>query len=338
MPALLDKSLKISYAFFVLLLALTSWLHLTTTLVAALFSLLALQSLSFGRRYKWRALVLFLVMLAGLFYGFAYFINHALVALPEIASTSIPVIVRYATEHGIELPFSDVGSLKSVVMDSVQTMLGYLGNFAKLATKEFVFLIVGVVVAVGIFIDPKVDPDPALSGRPNLYSLHYAQLTALFRSFYLSFKTVMGAQVIISIINTLLTAIFVYACSLHYALVIIAITFLCGLLPVIGNIISNTVIVCIAFTVSPQFAGWALLFLITIHKLEYFLNSKIIGSRIKHPMWLTLIALILGERLFGIAGIILAPVVLNFIKIEASRFVPPPHTNAALPAPEIAPK
>jgi predicted PurR-regulated permease PerM len=45
-------------------------------------------------------------------------------------------------------------------------------------------------------------------------------------------------------------------------------TFLCGLLPVIGNIISNTIIVCIAFTISPQFAGWALLFLIIIHKLE----------------------------------------------------------------------
>ena len=88
----------------------------------------------------------------------------------------------------------------------------------------------------------------------------------------------------------------------------------------IGNIISNTIIVGIAFTISPQFAGWALLYLVVIHKLEYFLNSKIIGGRIRHPMWLTLLALLFGERLVGIAGIILAPVILSFIKVQASKF------------------
>ena len=44
----------------------------------------------------------------------------------------------------------------------------------------------------------------------------------------------------------------------------------------------------------------ALVFLIAIHKLEYFLNSKIIGERIRNPIWLTLLALIVGERLMGI--------------------------------------
>jgi len=301
-----------------LLLVLSASLHLTTALVSALFAYLSLRFLSFGKT-KWTAVVLFLIVLAGLFYGFAYFVNHAIVALPEIASTSIPVIVRFATEHGIELPFSDVGSLKSVVLDSVHTTLAYLGNFAKLATKEFVFLLVGVAVAIGIFLNPELDQDRTPLPL-NLYSLHCAQVGELFRSFYKSFETVMGAQVIISMINTALTAIFVNVSSLRYAPVVIVITFLCGLLPVIGNIISNTIIVCIAFTVSPKFAGWALLFLVTIHKLEYFLNSKIIGSRIRHPMWLTLIALVLGERLFGIAGIILAPVVLSFLKTEASKF------------------
>ena len=56
-----------------------------------------------------------------------------------------------------------------------------------------------------------------------------------------------------------------------------------------------------------------------IHKLEYFLNSKIIGDRIKNPMWLTLIGLVVGEKLMGIPGMILAPVILNYLKVEASR-------------------
>jgi hypothetical protein len=66
----------------------------------------------------------------------------------------------------------------------------------------------------------------------------------------------------------------------------------------------------------------ALIFLIVIHKLEYFLNSKIIGTRIDSPMWLTLIGLVVGERLMGIPGMILAPVVLHYIKSEMSAYQP----------------
>jgi predicted PurR-regulated permease PerM len=312
-----DRSQLISFGIFILLCIMVGTLQLTTAFVAALFSYLALRMFCI-KGNKSVAIGLFVIFLLLVSYGFAFFVNHAIVALPDIATTSVPVIVRWATEHGIELPFTDIGSLKSLVLDSVTKMVGYVGSMAKVATKEFVFLIVGIVVAIGIFLNPYIDYDR--SPKPlNLYALYTAQISELFRSFYLSFQAVMGAQVIISGINTSITAIFILSTGLNYAPVVIMLTFLCGLLPVIGNIISNTIIVGIAFTVSPQFAGWALLFLVVIHKLEYFLNSKIIGSRIRQPMWLTLLALILGERLLGISGIILAPVILHFIKTEASK-------------------
>jgi predicted PurR-regulated permease PerM len=141
----------------------------------------------------------------------------------------------------------------------------------------------------------------------------------------------MGAQILISAINTFLTAIFVLAVSLRHGTVVIGLTFLCGLLPIIGNLISNSIIVGIAFTISPRIAILALAFLVALHKLEYFLNSKIIGDRIKNPVWLTLLALIIGERFMGLPGMVLAPVVLNYFKVEASR-LPPPDVDPA-PAP-----
>jgi predicted PurR-regulated permease PerM len=64
--------------------------------------------------------------------------------------------------------------------------------------------------------------------------------------------------------------------------------------------------------------------------LEYFLNSKIIGNRIRNPVWLTLLGLIIGERLMGVPGMILAPVVLHYLKVEASRMEvrgTPPETG-----------
>ena len=135
----------------------------------------------------------------------------------------------------------------------------------------------------------------------------------------------MGAQMTISAINTVLTSIFVFAVGLPYAAVVVGLTFLCGLLPIVGNIISNTVIVFLGFLVSPKVAIGALIFLVVIHKLEYFLNSKIIGDRIRNPIWLTLFGLIVGEKLMGIPGMILSPVVLNYLRVEMSKIeVDPP--------------
>ena len=316
----MQKPVLISYLVLFLTLVLVGCLHLATPFIVVMFACFLLGKLAFFRK-KWIAIACFLVLAAAIFFGFAMFLQkQASVVLPKIVATAIPLVVDYAAKHDIELPFQDLPSLKDFAVDSVKETLGYLGNFAKIATKEFALLVMAVVVGIGIFINPKLDQEgEPHSKKTNLYSVYCALISERFAAFYRSFERVMGAQLIISTINTVLTAIFVYSTSLPYAHMVVGLTFLCGLLPIIGNLVSNALIVGIAFMVSPSFAMAALVFLIVVHKLEYFLNSKIIGSRIRHPMWLILLGLILGEQLMGIPGMILAPVVLNFIKTESMQ-------------------
>lgn len=314
----MQKPAAVSYAVFALLLVLVAALHLATPFIAALFCYLALRKLAFFGR-KWIAITLFVILLIGGFCGFVFFLKRALVVLPEIVETAIPVVVKYAEHHGIELPFTDMDSLRAVALETVRSTLGDLGNYVKVATKEFLFLVVGIVVAVGVFLNPDFEPERHQGSKLNLYSFYTGWIRKRFASFYKSFETVISAQLIISAINSVLTAIFVFATGIRYAGVLIVLTFVCGLLPIVGNVISNTVIIGLAFTVSPKMAAAALVFLLVIHKLEYFLNSRIIGGRIHHPMWLMLLALIIGERLMGISGIILAPVILSFIKVEMGK-------------------
>lgn len=322
---------KFSYAFIFVILVLVAWLDMATPLITALFAYFALCKMHFSRQ-KWVALLLFSVFMLGIFYGFVYFIKQALVALPDVVDKSVPSIVEYAEHRGIELPFTDRESLKELLQTTVRTQLRSLGNFAKIATKEFVFLAIGVVVAVSLFFNPRLDLTHSYRLSRNLYTLCSDEIGNRFQRFYQSFATVMGAQITISTINTVLTAIFILSIGLRYSAVVIGVTFLCGLLPIIGNIISNSVIVGIAFTRSPQLAVAALIFLVVLHKFEYFLNSKIIGDRIKNPVWLTLLGLILGERLMGIPGMILAPVFLHYIKSEASQIeLDPPSQSPARP-------
>ena len=60
----------------------------------------------------------------------------------------------------------------------------------------------------------------------------------------------------------------------------------------------------------------ALAFLVAIHKLEYFLNAKIIGSQINARAWELLAAMLAMESLFGIPGVIAAPVFYAYVKTE----------------------
>jgi predicted PurR-regulated permease PerM len=292
---------------------------MSTLLLTGLFSYFALEQLSFGR-WKRTSALLFLVLLGGLAYGAYYFSKQAVVALPNIAETTVPAVIGFAQRNGLEVPFTDYESLRKLVLDSLSDQWAHFGTYAKTMTTQAASFLIGVVVAISLFLSTKVnlgETDGAV--KDNLYSAIGAELLSRFRTFYASFVTVMGAQLLISLINTALTASFLLLAGFPHVTVIVVLTFLCGLLPVIGNLLSNTLITCVGISVSPRLALVALVFLVTIHKLEYFLNSKIVGSRIKNPMWLTLLGLLLGEKLMGIPGMILAPVVLHYIKVEASK-------------------
>ena len=57
-------------------------------------------------------------------------------------------------------------------------------------------------------------------------------------------------------------------------------------------------------------------FLIVIHKLEYFLNARIVGSQIRARAWELLIAMLIMESAFGLPGIVAAPIYYAYLKDE----------------------
>jgi predicted PurR-regulated permease PerM len=312
---------RVSYAFIVAVVVLAGATHLATPFVAVLFSYFALRKLRFSRN-RWLSFALFLVFVAIALYGIGLLTAQAVVALPKIAAESIPPLISYAQAHGFELPFADLEGLKTTILDVTKDEFLFVGNFARAAGRQFVFVLIAIVVAMSLFL--RSEQQPRTPGENlNLFNALGTEIRTRFWLFYESFEKVMGAQLTISGINTALTAIFVAVIGLKYFPLVVGLTFFCGLLPIVGNLISNSVIVGVAFTSSARAAIAALVFLVLLHKLEYFLNSKIIGSRIKNPMWLTLLALVIGERCMGIPGMILAPVVLDYVKVEMSRLPPP---------------
>ena len=60
----------------------------------------------------------------------------------------------------------------------------------------------------------------------------------------------------------------------------------------------------------------ALTFLVAIHKLEYFLNARIVGSQINARSWELLMMMVISEAAFGLPGLVAAPIYYAYIKSE----------------------
>mgnify|MGYP001305619087 CR=1 FL=1 len=320
LPTALPAPKRLSYAFMAGGLVLVGWLNLTVLLITGLFGYFVLERFTLRGR-KWVGVGLFVLLIAAAGYGFVAFARAAATTVPKIAEESIPRILAFADSRGLQLPAGyDYEALKTDAVEFVQSKLASVGKYAGEMLRGLVLFLVGLVVAASLFLHTRVEPeaDP-VTGRDNLYNQTFLEVVARFRLFYQSFTAVMGAQILISTINASITAVFLFWNGFPYAAVLAGLTFLLGLLPIVGNLLSNTLIVSVGFTISPKMAFLALAFLVIIHKGEYFLNSKIIGDRIKNPMWLMLLGLIIGEKLMGIPGMILAPAVLHYVKAEASR-------------------
>ncbi len=144
-----------------------------------------------------------------------------------------------------------------------------------------------------------------------------------------AFRQIVAAQFWIAAFNTSLTAIFLllvlplWGMKLPYTAMLITLTFVGGLIPIVGNLICNSVITLVGLSVSPYAAAACLGFLILIHKAEYVINAKVVGQRTHIRVWELLAVLFVAEAVYGPAGLVAAPLFYAYAKkeLEAARLI-----------------
>ena len=186
----------------------------------------------------------------------------------------------------------------------------------KKGVTSFVYIIIGIIV--GIMLKTHM----VHSKQAQYTGFLSVSLVERLVGFKTSFKDVFVAQVKISTVNTLLTVLYLFVAlpaagiSLPFKTTLTCLVFFAGLIPVIGNLISNTAVVIISLGNSLTAGMVSLVFLVVIHKAEYFLNAKIIGEQVNAKAFELLLVMIVFEHLFGIGGIVLAPVCYAYLKKE----------------------
>lgn len=230
--------------------------------------------------------------------------------MAEIVGTSREYLPTWAQQY---MP-ANVGDIEAAGAKWLRENAGQLGQFSQNAGRIAFHIVIGMIVG-GLVAFYSGTHDPALGPLARALEDRAEFLSNAFRNIVFS-------QIRISALNTFLTAIYLavvlplLGIQLPLLKTMIAVTFIAGLLPVVGNLISNTVIVIVSLSVGPLVAAGSLAFLVVIHKLEYFVNARIIGTRIKARAWELLAAMMVMEAWFGIAGLIAAPIYYAYLKDE----------------------
>jgi predicted PurR-regulated permease PerM len=226
--------------------------------------------------------------------------------------------------------------LLEVLREHVQdiTILGKEGG--RLILHLLIGIVLGALVAYhvatqSILTHQAADTKPVQS--MSLAEAYIAWFQYRLVRFALAFRKIVFAQLKISLINTTFTAIYLLIIlplmDIHipYREVLVLVTFVAGILPVVGNILSNTAITLISFSVSLQTAFFSLLFLVVLHKFEYVINARIVGGQIQAKIWELLIAMFLMESLFGLVGLLLAPILYGYVKLELQTALQQPESH-----------
>jgi predicted PurR-regulated permease PerM len=274
-----------------------------------------------SRRAIWISVVLMSVMIIGLLtmaiLGTIEHIEHALphaqVLVQQLSGIIDGARARLPEWAQIYMPADDT-DMRTKAFEFARTHMGVLQqggiSVARGLTHIVIGMILGAMVAVSVAScrTPKLPLAAAIASRASRFSD--------------AFRRIVFAQIKISFINAVFTAIYLlvalplFHSRLPLSKTLVLLSFVVGLLPVIGNLISNTAILVISLSVGLPVAIASLAFLVSIHKLEYFLNARIIGGEIEARAWELLLAMLVMEATFGLPGVVAAPIFYAYLKRE----------------------
>jgi predicted PurR-regulated permease PerM len=231
--------------------------------------------------------------------------------LHHLASTVLEIRQKLPPDLASHLP-EGLLEAQTWLVDYLQSQALALTNFGTAGLRG------GLLVYVGLIVGALIVGTPQQGGPGPLREA----LRQRGRNFMVSFRQIVVAQFWIAAFNASCTAALLLIImpladvSVPYTSALIALTFVAGLIPIVGNLLCNGVLTLAGVSVSPAVGITCLVFLIVIHKFEYFINAKIVGKRTNTSAWELLTVMFIGEAIFGITGLVAAPLFYAFTKKE----------------------
>lgn len=255
--------------------------------------------------------------LVGIGIGIATVLRHSGETLPALLQRMAGIVEEARPNLPSWIATSvpeDAESLRLTIVEWLRQHADSLQLAGKGIGRSVVHVLMGMVIGALVALQKATQPHER---RPlsELIAQHGGRLA-------LAFQRVVFAQFWISLINTFFTWLYLdvvlrlFGVDLPLVKILVALTFVVGLMPIIGNLVSNTAIVIVCLSQGVGLAAISLGYLVVIHKLEYFLNARIIGSHVNARAWELLIVMLAMQAAFGLVGLIAAPIYYAYFKEE----------------------
>jgi predicted PurR-regulated permease PerM len=198
-------------------------------------------------------------------------------------------------------PWIHFEDLKDKVPELVTPAMTYLRATGRMVLQ----LLLGIILAIIYLLDRK--PVDDMLGELSSESV----LGALRRYFSFLGEAVVitiTLQFVVAIVNTVFTLPILIALRLPHLLGFSLLLFLSSLVPVVGNLVSGSVLIVAAYVYKGPYA--VAVFVIStflLHKVEaYVLNPRLAARHVNLPSFVLIVSLILFEHVFGLVGLFLS--------------------------------
>ena len=254
------------------------------------------------------AIVLFVLNAQGMVFG-AVAQYQAL--LHHLAGTVLEIRQKLPPNMASHLP-DEIIAAQTWLASYLQSQARALTGAGTAGLHGSLLVYVGLVVGALIVGTPSSSSMAPLRRGARERAVHFIE----------AFRQIVVAQFWIAGFNAICTALFLlvalplFGVSMPYVGPLVALTFLAGLIPIVGNLLCNGVLTLAGVSVSPVVGLASLAFLVVIHKAEYVINAKVVGKRTGTSTWELLAVMFIGEAVFGIGGLVAAPLYYAYVKKE----------------------
>lgn len=168
--------------------------------------------------------------------------------------------------------------------------------------------------------------------RHSKISWLYDEISYFGVKFTNSFGKVIQTQILISLINAILSTFALWLLGFPNLFGLSTMIFILGLIPVGGVFISLIPLATIAFNIGGvQKVVSVLILIVILHSLEcYILNPKLMSEKTKLPVFFTFLVLIISEHFMGTWGLIIGIPITMFI-LDLLDIIPDESVKNTLP-------
>jgi predicted PurR-regulated permease PerM len=162
----------------------------------------------------------------------------------------------------------------------------------------------------------------------------YDELKYFGAKFSNSFGKVMQTQLLISLINAVISTVMLSILGFPDIVGLFAMIFILGIVPIAGVFISMIPLLIIANSIGGiNYVIYVIILIAVLHILEsYILNPKLMANKTKLPVFITFLILIISEHFMGIWGLIIGiPITMFFLDMLEVNIGKDTEPEAAVP-------